>query len=444
MARDASPGPPPSGRRCAAASAAASALVTAAAILAAGGGACADGAPGHGGALSGWTGQPQALPHAYGPAHGGAPERLPHPARVTWRPAPPPGVRLCSLNEPGGGGFWNYSEDNSRLRRDGIDDGDDISMPFPPWEWTPAPGCAPAVSSWNDVVGAFAGKTLTFVGDSTMRSLYFHLMCPMLRCLEAVPRAWRNPGCRPCFSQRWEIPRHEVRLGAQGGNVTLRFLWLSFMENLAGTGPRPPHNKSRWRAEEEPMKRRWDFGEEFGAASPSDFMLIGLGFWDIKHAVPGLSDGSLPPDVARTNFIEQFAAMSDVLLASPLARKLGPVRRLVIRTLPTLERGTPQHENLWGDGWLWHHYDRNASLALRAHQLRSPLCAALACYDTGPVTDYVPSAARTGVWPMQDQDGVRKPMDGQLTTDYIHPTHFVSMVMLQHILSHFATSPEPR
>ena len=39
--------------------------------------------------------------------------------------------------------------------------------------------------------------------------------------------------------------------------------------------------------------------------------------------------------------------------------------------------------------------------------------------------------------------GAPMPLDMHLTTDYIHPTRFVSMVMLQQLLSHFAAAPEP-
>ena len=363
-------------------------------------------------------------------------------ARDVLDPAP-----RCGLDAPGHYVFNASLADPERWRPEAA-----------LWRWhiDSADGCRYSITDFDDFLAAFEGQTLTFVGDSTMRTIFFDFACALLRCLDGSDRlgpregdgagggdgwdAERTRQCEHCEGGRY-VPSAVLRLGPRYGGITLRWYWLSWMDYLPGApAPESVAWAEDWRSYVDTIPREWDFDAVFNR-EPGDFVVLGLGLWELKY--PGWPANETEPvdlDAAVAYFAGRTQQLVDALGATTVGGPMAAAGRFVFRGLPIAERGTPRHMQARAEGGVagplpFPHYAQPLTLRAQAAQAALLDATALPYFDVVPYTHYALSQAVTGL------DAAPPGGDGfQLTTDGTHPRPVVSLLQMRAMLSFFADS----
>jgi len=327
------------------------------------------------------------------------------------------------------------------------------------WRWVvddDGGGCQYSISDFNDFVAAFVGRTLTFMGDSTMRTTFFHFTCALLRCSDGSdrlgPRDGDGPGaagwdderarqCEHCKGDRY-VPSAVLRLGPRYGGITLRWYWLSWMDHLLGA-PEPGSGAwaEDWRSYVDTIPREFDFESLFNTDT-GDFFAVGCGLWELKYpGWPVNTTERVELPTAVTYFTERLRHFVAALEGTHAGSALAEQGRFVFRGLPISELDSPHHAAARaraGDTapLRWPHYAQTLTLAAQAAQAAVLAGSNLPYFDVSRYTHYALSQAVTGLnaTPPSPDEGF------QLTMDGTHPRPVVSLLQMRAMLSFFADS----
>lgn len=380
-----------------------------------------------------------ASPHSRIPKHASAGEGV--FAAITREMLDP--TARCGLDTPG---WW---EVNASLA-----DPDVFIPPAALWKWRTEGDCAYSIRDFDDFVAAFAGRTLTFMGDSTMRTAFFDFTCALLRCFDGSDqlgprdgdlRGWdagRARQCQHCDGGRF-VPSAVLPLGERYGHITLRWYWLSWMDYLeAAPEPESPAWGEDWRSYVDTIPREWDFDALFNA-DPGDFFVLGNGLWELKFPGRAVNETeAVDTDAAVAFYTASLGRMLDALQRSVVGTTLAAEGRFVLRGLPLAERGGEAHlaarAAAGATGPITHpHYATPLTAAAAEAQADALDGTSIPFLDVRRMTHYPLSAERTGVTaPPRDEDGF------VLTTDGTHPRAWVSLLQMRALLSFFADSAQ--
>lgn len=229
--------------------------------------------------------------------------------------------------------------------------------PAAPFTWVPDPGCEPTLTTPDAVAGAWCGREVVFVGDSTTREFVYDTALWLAGC--AVPplppaalpgggsaavcaRVARLRTLRNVSGAEFELPCQPIDSGSVGaarrrrtrgstssGSLLLRYLRVEQLRTLTA--------KPWWRAQ----LARWTAAPASQQQRPVAAVVLNAGLWNLRHdgkVAPPDGPGPDPDAIASIYVAEVESLLAHLRTAALAPAARSALRRVLVwRTMLPLE-----------------------------------------------------------------------------------------------------------